>query len=124
MAHVAQLRRTVTRGANKTVEVVYLITSAAHHTAPHAVLAAWVQGHWCIWGYLPLAGANRLDHVPRRHLRRRPSQVRTGRTPHVMASLRNTVLGILRLAGWTNIAAALRHHARAPERAITCALTC
>ena len=49
---------------------------------------------------------------------------RTGAGPHVMASLRNTAIGLLRLAGWTNIAAALRHHARNPEGAITCALNC
>lgn len=42
---VAQLRRTVTTHGKKTVEVVYLITSADHRQAPPAVLAAWVQGH-------------------------------------------------------------------------------
>jgi len=47
-AQVAQVRRTVTRGGKKSVEVVYLITSATHTTAPPAVLAAWVQGHWGI----------------------------------------------------------------------------
>lgn len=113
---VAQLRRTVTRAGKKSVEVVYLITSANHHTAPPATLAAWVKGHWSI--------ENRLHHVRDVTYGEDGSQVRTGRAPHVMASLRNTVIGILRLAGWTNIAAALRHHARNPERAITCALTC
>jgi len=52
------------------------------------------------------------------------SQVRTGHAAHVMATLRNTAILILRLTGWDNIATALRHHARNPERAITCALTC
>jgi hypothetical protein len=41
-----------------------------------------------------------------------------------MATLRNTAIGLLRLAGWDNIAAGRRHHARNPARAITCALTC
>ena len=36
------------------------------------------------------------------------SQVRTGSAPQVMAALRSTVLAILRGAGATNIAAALR----------------
>lgn len=45
-AQVAQLRRTVTKAGRKTVEVVYLITSADHRAAPPATLAAWVQGHW------------------------------------------------------------------------------
>ncbi|HYN30404.1 MAG TPA: ISAs1 family transposase [Dermatophilaceae bacterium] len=47
-AQVAQLRRTVTTKGRKTVEVVYLITSADPATAPPATLAAWVQGHWSI----------------------------------------------------------------------------
>lgn len=113
---VAQLRRTVTRAGKKSVEVVYLITSAAHHTAPPAVLAAWVRGHWSV--------ENKLHWVRDVSFDEDRSRVRTGQTPRVMASLRNAVIGILRLAGWNNIAAALRHHSYNPERAITCALTC
>ncbi len=45
---IAQVRRTVTRGQKKSVEVVYLITSADHHDAPPATLAGWIQGHWGI----------------------------------------------------------------------------
>jgi len=41
-----------------------------------------------------------------------------------MATLRNTAISVLRLTGWDNIAQALRHHARNPERALTCLLTC
>ncbi|MGL4174447.1 MAG: ISAs1 family transposase [Dermatophilaceae bacterium] len=115
-AQVAQLRRTVTRAGKKTVEVIYLITSAGHHDAPPAVLAAWVKGHWTI--------ENRLHHVRDVTYDEDRSQTRTGNAPHVMASLRNTAITILRLTGWDNIAAATRHHARNPERAITCALTC
>jgi hypothetical protein len=33
-----------------------------------------------------------------------------------MASLRNLAIAILRLTGYTNIAAALRYHARQPGR--------
>ncbi|MFL6111625.1 MAG: hypothetical protein ACJ786_09775, partial [Catenulispora sp.] len=40
------------------------------------------------------------------------SQIRTGNGPQIMAALRNLVITALRLAGVTNIAAALRHHAR------------
>lgn len=120
-AQVAQLRRTVKRtdknGKKRTtVEVVYLITSAAHRDAPPAVLAAWVKGHWRI--------ENKPRYVRDVTFEEDRSQVRTGHAPHIMASLRNTAIGILRLVGWDNIAAALRHHARDPERAITCALTC
>lgn len=45
---IAQIRRTVTRAGKRTVEVVYVITSADPQTAPPATLAAWVKGHWGI----------------------------------------------------------------------------
>ena len=40
------------------------------------------------------------------------SQIRTGNGPQVMATLRNLAMTLHRLAGATNIAKALRHHAR------------
>jgi predicted transposase YbfD/YdcC len=107
-AQVAQLRRTVTKAGKKTVEVVYLITSASPLTAPPATLAAWVQGHWGI--------ENRLHWVRDVTFDEDRSQVRTGSAPQVMATLRNTVISLLRLAGWTNIAHALRHHAADQRR--------
>lgn len=113
---VAQLRRTVKRRGKKSVEVTYLITSTSHHQAPPAVLAAWVNQHWCI--------ENKLHHVRDVTYDEDRSQVRTGHAPHVMASLRNIAINILRLTGWDNIAAALRHHAHNPDRAIKSALTC
>ena len=116
LAQVAQLRRTTTRAGKKHIEVVYIITSATHTAAPPAVLAAWVQGHWHI--------EDKLHYIRDFTFDEDRSQVRTANAPHVMATLRNTAIGILRLAGWGNIAAGLRHHARSPERAITCALTC
>jgi predicted transposase YbfD/YdcC len=109
-AQVAQLRRTVTRAGKKTVEVVYLITSADARTATPSLLAAWIQGHWGI--------ENRLHWVRDVTFDEDRSQVRTGAAPQVMASLRNVVISLLRLAGWTNIAHALRHHAANPRRPI------
>lgn len=47
-SQIAQLQRTVTRKGKKTIEVVYLITSADVRTADPATLAAWVRGHWHI----------------------------------------------------------------------------
>lgn len=42
------------------------------------------------------------------------SQARTGSGPQTMAALRNTVLALLRNAGWTNIPATYRHVAWHP----------
>ena len=115
-AQVAQIRRTVTRAGKKSVEVVYLITSADHTAAPPATLAAWVQGHWAI--------ENKLHWVRDVTFDEDRSTVRTGHAPRIMATLRNTAISLLRLDGWTNIAQALRHHARDTERALTHLLTC
>jgi hypothetical protein len=46
-------------------------------------------------------------------------QARTGSGPQVMAALRNLVISLLRITGHTNIARALRHHARHPDQAIS-----
>lgn len=113
---VAQLRRTVIRAGKKSVEVVYLVTSATHHEAPPAVLAAWVQGHWGI--------ENKLHWVRDVTYDEDRSQIRAGTAPRVMATLRNTAISILRLTGRHNIAAALRHYARDPHGTIKCALAC
>lgn len=114
-AQVAQLRRTVTGKATKAVEVVYLITSAGHTDAPPQRLAAWVQGHWGI--------ENRLHWIRDVTFGEDGSQVRTGQAPRVMASCRNLAISILRIAGWDNIAAGLRHHARHPDHALELVLT-
>ncbi len=103
---IAQLRRTVTTAGRKSVEVVYVITSADHRTAPPATIAAWVLGHWGI--------ENRLHWVRDVTYDEDRSQIRTGNAPHVMAALRNTAISLLRLTGCTNIAAATRHQARHP----------
>lgn len=115
-APLAQLRRTVAKAGKKFVEVVYPITSANLRDAPPATLAAWVQDHWCI--------ENSLHWIRDVTYDEDHSQVRSGNAPHVMATLRTTAVSMLRLAGWDNIATALRHPARHTDQAIACALTC
>lgn len=108
---VAQVRRTVTRKGKKTIEVVYLITSADTFAASPTTLAAWVQGHWGI--------ENRIHWVRDVTYDEDRSQVRTGAAPQVMATLRNLAISLLRLNGWTNIAHALRHHAANNRRPLS-----
>ncbi|MBI4234185.1 MAG: hypothetical protein HY686_07085 [Chloroflexi bacterium] len=48
-------------------------------------------------------------------------QVRTGTAPQVMAALRNTVIGLIRLAGGRNIAASQRRYAAHPREALALA---
>lgn len=115
-AQVAQLRRTVTsKDKKKTVEVVYLITSAHRHDTSPETLASWVRGHWGI--------ENRLHWVRDVTFGEDNSQARTGQAPRIMATCRNVAISMLRLAGWDNIAAGLRHHAIHPDQALALAMT-
>ncbi len=104
-------RRTRRLGGGKwRAETVYAITSLPAEQAQPAQLATWIRGHWKI--------ENQLHWVRDVTYAEDLSQARTGTGPHVMASLRNLAIGLHRLAGATNIAAALRHTARRPECAI------
>jgi predicted transposase YbfD/YdcC len=112
--HAAQAiqitRRTRRTGSRKwRTETSYAITSLPAARARPAQLAEWIRGHWKI--------ENQLHWVRDVTLGEDLSQVRTGTGPHVMAAIRNLVISILRLAGHTSIARALRHTARNPERA-------
>jgi predicted transposase YbfD/YdcC len=91
-------------------ETVYAITDLHPHHARPGELAAWIRGHWQI--------ENGLHWVRDVTFGEDLSQVRTGAAPQVMASLRNLVISLHRLAGATNIAAALRHHARDARRSL------
>ena len=97
-------------------ETVYAITSlSATQTSP-AELADALRGHWSI--------EDRLHWVRDVTFGEDLSQVRTGNGPRVMASLRNLAITILRLTQTANIAAALRHHARRPDRPLQTIMTC
>jgi predicted transposase YbfD/YdcC len=100
--------RRITGGKWRT-ETSYAITSLPAVQARPAQLAEWIRGHWKI--------ENQLHWVRDVTFGEDLSQVRTGTGPHVMAAIRNLIISILRLAGHTSIARALRHTARNPERA-------
>lgn len=74
-------------------------------------------------------GDERGDPVPvgvgERELRAgvRPLAGPHGQAPRVMATCRNVAISLLRIAGWDNVAAGLRHHAADPARALALALT-
>jgi predicted transposase YbfD/YdcC len=93
----------------KTV-TVYAVTSLTHFQAGPARLADLLRGHWAI---------EALHHIRDVTYAEDASQVRSGNSPHVMASFRNLVIGVLSRAGPVNLAAALRHHARDPRRPLT-----
>ena len=103
------VERVCVRRGQTTSQVRYAITSLGPEVGAEALLG-YVRGHWGI--------ENRLHWVRDVTMGEDASQVRAGAVPQVMAALRNTVLGLLRGAGWTNVAAALRHYAWQPGAAL------
>jgi hypothetical protein len=93
-----------------TRETSYLITSLTQEEASPRQLLQLLRGHWGI--------ENRVHWVRDVTFDEDRSQVRTGSGPQVMAALRNTALGLLRLKGVRNIAAATRTCAWHADRAL------
>jgi predicted transposase YbfD/YdcC len=91
-------------------EVVAGVTSLAPERADAARLLALVRGQWQIENQ-----SHWVRDVPFDEDR---SQVRCGNIPQVMAALRNTVIGLMRWAGYTNMAAACRRVAAQPRAAL------
>jgi predicted transposase YbfD/YdcC len=91
-------------------EIVYGVTSLRRERASAACLLGLVRGQWTI--------ENRSHWVRDVTFDEDRSQVRSGHVPQVMAAIRNTAIGLLRLAGETNIAAACRRMAAQPEQAL------
>jgi predicted transposase YbfD/YdcC len=86
---------------------VYAITNLTAARASPGELADWLRGHWMI---------EVLHHIRDVTYGEDASQIRTGNAPRAMATLRNTAISLLRRAGITNIAKALRHNSRNPYR--------
>jgi predicted transposase YbfD/YdcC len=117
--HAAQAIQIVRRRKLKhkwSRETCYAITSLTVTQATNAQLAAITRGHWGI--------EDRLHWVRDTDFDEDRSQVRTAAGPRVMASLRNLAITVLRVAGATSIAAALRYHARRPDRPLRTIMNC
>ena len=112
LAQVFRLERQVIRKKTGEVraEVVAGVTSLPPERADAARLLALVRGHWSI--------ENRSHWVRDVTFDEDRSQVRCGNIPQVMAALRNAVVGLMRWAGHTNIAAACRRFAAQPQAAL------
>lgn len=97
--------RTETATGETNQEIVYLVTSLGWSDITPAGLAVVVRGHWSI--------ENKVHWVRDLTFDEDHSTVRTGTLPQLMATLRNTAIGLLRLRGkHTNIAAASRSLSR------------
>lgn len=92
-------------------ETVYGITSLTTRQANPADILAFNRGHWAI--------ENRAHHVRDVTFDEDRSQIRTGSSPQIMATMRNIAISLLRLAGWTNIKQATEKMSRRLDQVLT-----
>ncbi len=102
--------RTCKKTGDVSLEVVYGITSLGSDEATARRLLTFTRQHWHI--------ENKSHWVRDVTFDEDRSQVRAGNLPHVMATLRNIVINLLRATGTANIAKALRHYAACPDEAL------
>lgn len=110
---ITRIRTSVDRAtgqAKTTSEVVYGITSLSRERADAAMLQSMIRSHWGI--------ENKLHYVRDQTLGEDACRVRIKSAPIVLSTFRNTTLTLLRRAGFTNIAAALRTMVANPVKAI------
>lgn len=111
--HVEQVflvERKITEGGQTTYQAVLHVTSLTAQLAIPADLLAYVRAYWTI--------ENQAHWVRDVTYGEDASRVRTGNAPRVMAAFRNLAISLLRLAGTTNIAAALRYNAADNRRVL------
>jgi hypothetical protein len=110
------LRRVCERRTLATGHVSEQVRSARTSLASVAASAAQVEqfwrGQWTI--------EKRVHDVRDVTLGEDAHQIYTGHAPPKLATLRNAVLNQVRAAGWTNMAAALRHYSYSVPTALQC----
>jgi predicted transposase YbfD/YdcC len=111
-AQVLAMERRVTNRRTGEIreEIAFAVTSlSAQRATPAQLLTLWRE-HWHI--------ENKLHWVRDVTYGEDRSTVRAGAGPHVLAAMRNLAIGLLRLGGATNIAAACRRYAAQPAVAL------
>jgi predicted transposase YbfD/YdcC len=109
------IRRTTIRLEVKTgkqsEETVYGITSLPRETVGGAEIETLWRGHWTI--------ENRKHYVRDVTMGEDRNQMRTGRAPRVMATLRSGLIDLWRHRGWKSIAEAIRSTGASVHRALS-----
>ncbi len=97
-----ECERVVVKTGQVTRTVTYGLTSAGAQVASARDLAGFWRGHWMI--------ENPVHYVRDVTFGEDAHQLHNPNAAQVLAALRNGLLALLRQAGWTNMAAALRHY--------------
>jgi len=112
LEQVARIERTTTKldGTPMRHEVVHAVTSQSADKADAKQLLQQNRGHWCI--------ENQVHYVRDVTLGEDLSRTRKGKSPQMMATLRNLLISLLRFVGATNIAQAIRSCSNKPVQAL------
>jgi predicted transposase YbfD/YdcC len=102
-------RRTNRTTGKTTVVTVYAVTSLGPYRVTPEQIATLIRGHWSV---------EALHHIRDTTYREDHSKIRTGTTPRAMATFRNLAIGLARLIGWDNIAAAIDHYRAHPDHGL------
>ena len=110
MRRVCVVERTRRVNGAETTESVFYITSLPPAEASPARLLRLIREHWRV--------ENQLHYVRDVSAGEDACRVKTAAAPEVLAGLRNASLTVLRASGRSNIAAAFRHLAAVPRKAV------
>ncbi len=112
VAQVFQVKRRVVKKKTGEVrsQIVYGVTSLSKAKANAEQLLTLVRQHWHI--------ENKSHWIRDVIFDEDRSQLRQGQLPHVMATLRNAVISLLRAHGFQSIAKARRYFAARPDEAL------
>jgi predicted transposase YbfD/YdcC len=94
-----QVHRRIRWKGKTTEETAYFISSSPGTTSAE-VFAAGVRGHWSI--------ENSLHYTKDVTFKEDASKVRTGQAPENASLIRNIAINLFRMAGYTNMAQAIR----------------
>lgn len=101
MQQVGLLDRDVCRAGELSCETVAILTNLKAEEADATTLQRIVRAHWGI--------ENQLHYVRDVTMGEDASTTRKGEAPQAMAALRNTVIGLIRRSGTSQVASAMRH---------------
>ncbi len=96
------------RTGKQTVTVEYLVTSLSREQVSLAQIEQLRRGHWTI--------ENKTHYVRDVTFGEDRCQVRKGAAPQALAALRNAIVALVRLEGWSSIPAALSYFNANPHK--------
>lgn len=83
------------RSGKQRSETVYLITNLSSEEADAKQVLAWARGHWTI--------ENNLHRIRDVNMCEDASRIRSGHAPRLLATLSNTIIGLLKRRGYPSV---------------------